>query len=74
MLDSIEDEAEAGGCLIDFHTCDMFPESWIDLVVVLQTDHTTLWNRLEARYTNWLLVLTEGDIRYRRSRRITKLK
>jgi len=28
----------------------MFPESWIDLVVVLQADHTILWNRLEARY------------------------
>lgn len=50
-MDSIENEAEAGGCLIDFHTCDMFPEGWIDLVVVLQTDHTVLWNRLEARYT-----------------------
>lgn len=41
---------EAGGCLIDFHSCDLFPESWVDLVVVLQTDHTILWNRLEARY------------------------
>lgn len=49
MLDSIEKEAEQGGCIIDFHTCEMFPESWIDLVVVLQTNHTILWNRLEAR-------------------------
>lgn len=40
----------AGGCIVDFHTCEMFPESWIDLVVVLQTNHTILWNRLEARF------------------------
>src|SRR5271170_4961043 len=38
-----------GGCIIDFHSCEMFPESWIDLVVVLQTNHTILWERLEAR-------------------------
>jgi adenylate kinase len=50
VLDSIEKEVGAGGCLIDFHSCDLFPESWIDLVVVLQTDHSILWNRLEARY------------------------
>ena len=50
MLDSIEKEVSEGGYIIDFHTCDMFPESWIDLVVVLQTDHTILWNRLETRY------------------------
>jgi len=49
VLDSIEKEAEEGGCIIDFHTCELFPESWIDLVVVLQTNHTILWNRLEAR-------------------------
>ena len=43
-----------GGCIIDFHSCEMFPESWIDLVVVLQTNHTILWERLEARYALWM--------------------
>jgi adenylate kinase len=51
VLDSIEQEVGQGGCILDFHTCELFPESWIDLVVVLQTDHTILWNRLETRYT-----------------------
>lgn len=35
--------------LIDYHTCEVFPESWIDLVVVLTTDNTTLYDRLAAR-------------------------
>jgi adenylate kinase len=50
VLDSIESEVDEGGCIIDFHSCDLFPERWIDLVVVLQTTHTILWSRLEARY------------------------
>ncbi len=39
-----------GGCLIDWHACDLFPKSWIDLVVVLRVDSTTLYDRLKARY------------------------
>ena len=27
----------------------MFPERWIDLVIVLRCDHTKLWERLEKR-------------------------
>lgn len=49
LLDSIEPDCLAGGCLIDWHECTIFPESWIDLVVVLRCDHTTLWDRLERR-------------------------
>lgn len=45
----MEDEAKAGGCIIDWHACDLFPESWIDLVVVLRVDSTTLYDRLAAR-------------------------
>lgn len=37
------------GLILDWHTCDAFPERWIDLVVVLQCNHTKLWDRLEAR-------------------------
>jgi hypothetical protein len=74
VLDSIEEEVGTmGGRILDFHTCEMFPESWIDLVVVLQTNHTILWERLEARYvccdkTN------VGDIHWPKSRRTIKLK
>jgi adenylate kinase len=38
-----------GGYIIDWHACDLFPESWIDLVVVLRTDSTHLYDRLRAR-------------------------
>jgi len=36
--------------LIDWHACDLFPKSWIDLVVVLRCQDTTvLYDRLSAR-------------------------
>ena len=38
-----------GGYIIDWHACDLFPRSWIDLVVVLRTDSTKLYDRLTAR-------------------------
>ena len=50
LLDSIEDELRLGGCIIDWHACDLFPKSWIDLVIVLRTDTTRLYDRLTARH------------------------
>ncbi|KAG5917560.1 hypothetical protein E4U42_007198 [Claviceps africana] len=49
LLDSIEEDIKAGGCIIDWHACDLFPRSWIDLVVVLRVDSSTLYDRLTAR-------------------------
>ncbi|KAH6626362.1 AAA domain-containing protein [Chaetomium sp. MPI-SDFR-AT-0129] len=49
LLDAIEDQVKEGGCIIDWHACDLFPKSWIDLVVVLRVDTTTLYDRLTAR-------------------------
>ncbi|KAI1075244.1 P-loop containing nucleoside triphosphate hydrolase protein [Whalleya microplaca] len=49
LLDTIEEDAKAGGCIIDWHACDLFPQSWIDLVVVLRVDSKTLYDRLAAR-------------------------
>lgn len=40
---------KAGGYIIDWHVCDLFPKSWIDLVVVLRTESTQLYDRLKAR-------------------------
>jgi adenylate kinase len=40
---------ENGGYIIDWHACDLFPERWIDLVVVLRCDSTVLYDRLAAR-------------------------
>jgi adenylate kinase len=60
LLDEVEKEigegpdgegANAGGWLIDWHACDLFPKSWVDLVVVLRCERTdVLWDRLKARY------------------------
>ncbi|RQM04875.1 hypothetical protein DH86_00002664 [Scytalidium sp. 3C] len=49
LLDAIEDEVKQGGYIIDWHACDLFPKSWIDLVVVLRVDSTQLYDRLKAR-------------------------
>ncbi|CUS10263.1 unnamed protein product [Tuber aestivum] len=59
LLDEIENEAKEGGCIIDWHVCDLFPESWIDLVVVLRADSTILYDRLEKRWVS-LSPLTFG--------------
>ena len=62
LLDAMEEKGvkENGGWIIDWHACDLFPKSWIDLVVVLRCAKTeVLWDRLKARYvialssTNW---------------------
>ncbi|KAI9824836.1 MAG: factor activating pos9 [Phylliscum demangeonii] len=49
LLDAIEDEVKQGGNVIDWHACDLFPESWIDLVVVLRTETSVLFDRLTSR-------------------------
>lgn len=49
LLDSIETELKTGGYIIDWHACDLFPKSWIDLVVVLRTESVQLYDRLKAR-------------------------
>ena len=55
LLDAIEDEVLQGGYLIDWHACDVFPKSWIDLVVVLRCPSTSVhYDRLSARYFSFL--------------------
>jgi adenylate kinase len=50
LLDTIENDVLQGGYLIDWHACDLFPKSWIDLVVVLRCPSTSiLYDRLSAR-------------------------
>jgi hypothetical protein len=66
VVDELEPLVEAGGGLIlDWHTCDAFPERWVDLVVVLKCHHTQLWDRLEARWAiipTSLLRISEVDL------------
>ncbi|KAF7320251.1 Adenylate kinase isoenzyme 6-like protein [Mycena kentingensis (nom. inval.)] len=49
LLDELEPIVSEGGVILDWHTCDTYPERWPDLVVVLRCDHTLLWERLEKR-------------------------
>ncbi|KAG8485327.1 hypothetical protein CXB51_021332 [Gossypium anomalum] len=52
VCDELEDVMEEGGNIVDYHGCDFFPERWFDLVVVLQTDNTVLYDRLSAKLSN----------------------
>jgi adenylate kinase len=52
VLDVLEDPIADGGCVVDYHTCDFFPERFFQLVVVLRCNNTTLYDRLEARGYN----------------------
>jgi len=49
LIDELEDMVKAGGNLVDYHSCDIFPERWFDAVVVLQTDNGVLYERLTNR-------------------------
>ena len=50
LLDALEAaNIPSGGFILDWHACDLFPKSWIDLVVVLRCDSTILYDRLSAR-------------------------
>ncbi|KAF8898590.1 P-loop containing nucleoside triphosphate hydrolase protein [Infundibulicybe gibba] len=49
LLDELEPLIVEGGVILDWHTCEVFPERWADLVVVLRCDHSQLWDRLEKR-------------------------
>ncbi|KAM3719891.1 Adenylate kinase isoenzyme [Dirofilaria immitis] len=51
LLDHIEDRmnSENGGCIVDYHGSDFFPERWFDFVFVLRCNNTLLYDRLSAR-------------------------
>jgi len=47
LLDHVEelisDGEGEGGCVVDWHVCDIFPERWFDLVVVLRCEDTQVF-------------------------------
>ncbi|KAK3676371.1 factor activating pos9 [Recurvomyces mirabilis] len=49
LLDCIENDLEEGGQIIDWHACDLFPPSLIDLVCVIRCDNQVLYDRLKKR-------------------------
>jgi broad-specificity NMP kinase len=49
LLDELEPIAAAGGLVLEHHSCSFFPERWFDLVLVLRTNNTELYDRLKQR-------------------------
>ncbi|CAG8679564.1 18601_t:CDS:2 [Dentiscutata erythropus] len=49
LVDELEETLSNGGNIVDFHSCEVFPERWFDLVLVLRTDNTILYDRLKDR-------------------------
>lgn len=49
LCDELEEQMKEGGKIVDYHCCELFPERWFDLVVVLQTDNSILYDRLTNR-------------------------
>ncbi len=49
LLDDLEPVMATGGKVVEFHTVDLFPERWFDLVLVLRATNTSVFDRLTAR-------------------------
>ena len=52
VCDELEPIMAAGGVILEFHSCDFFPERWFQLVVLLRCDNTNLFDRLQERGYN----------------------
>jgi len=52
VMETIVEEAASEtneGLVVDFHSCDFFPQEWFDLVLVLRSETAVLYDRLTAR-------------------------
>ncbi|KAK9408439.1 coiled coil domain-containing protein [Crotalus adamanteus] len=49
VIDEMEDKMQDGGVIVDYHSCDFFPERWFNIVFVLRTENSFLYDRLENR-------------------------
>lgn len=49
LCDVMESMVAEGGCIVDFHSPEVFPERWFDLVLVLRSNTDVLFDRLTAR-------------------------
>ena len=52
VCDELEPKMSNGGIILEFHSCDFFPERWFQLVVLLRCDNTNLFDRLKERGYN----------------------
>ncbi|KAI0564977.1 adenylate kinase [Gracilaria domingensis] len=49
VLDELEPLMANGGIILDHHSCDWYPERWVQMVVCLRASTEALYDRLEAR-------------------------
>jgi adenylate kinase len=49
LCDYLEKRINKGGCIVDFHSPEIFPDDWFDLVLVLRSKTDVLFDRLSAR-------------------------
>ena len=49
LIDALQDDIQRGGMILDYHGVDLFPQDWFDLVIVLTTDNSFLYSRLQDR-------------------------
>lgn len=49
MIDYLEPKMAEGGKIVEYHSCEFFPERFFDAVYVVQCDNTILFDRLTAR-------------------------
>ncbi|CUG88740.1 Hypothetical protein, putative [Bodo saltans] len=49
LLDFLEPKMMEGGVVVDYHSCEFFPERWFQIVVVLRTSTEVLFERLSGR-------------------------
>lgn len=61
IIDELDPIIEEGGKIVEYHSCDFFPERWFDGVFVLRTDNTVLYDRLQERYFAFTEELYEND-------------
>ena len=52
LCDELEEIMRVGGNIVDFHSPEIFPEDWFELVLVLRTDTEQLFDRLSERGYN----------------------
>ena len=63
LLYELEDKLEDGGVVLDYHSPELFPERWFDLVLVLRADNSVLYRRLESRSVQHRILWTRRGCR-----------
>jgi adenylate kinase len=49
LLDFMEDMMVKGGNVVDYHSSELFPQRWFQLVIVLRAETENIFDRLTAR-------------------------